>query len=232
MYLAEGPWPGKAYFDALRRARQRDASTFIDYGYSRPNVISRGPVGQFLAPMDGSPELLESPTPVDQDNSAGENGIDEALPIPDPAAIDPTSATQEVVTTRIDLANLPVAENGVSFGFAELPAVEANSAEVTDPVSQIGFVEATPCQQPSRYAPRQPRPQCPLKSNPRRTARLEIRSAILTARKSRSGSTRTPALPPEPVKNSVQRHGADISHELTPRTHGPRGTHVPTLCVD
>ncbi|TWT47508.1 TolC family protein [Botrimarina hoheduenensis] len=42
VYLAEGPWPGKAHFDALRRARQRDASLFLDYGYTRPGVMSRG----------------------------------------------------------------------------------------------------------------------------------------------------------------------------------------------
>jgi outer membrane protein TolC len=40
--LAEGPWPAKAYFDAQNAARQRDASYCINYGYSRPDVISRG----------------------------------------------------------------------------------------------------------------------------------------------------------------------------------------------
>jgi hypothetical protein len=44
--LAEGPWPGKAYFDAKRRARERDAGHYIDYGYTRPSVLSRGPVEQ------------------------------------------------------------------------------------------------------------------------------------------------------------------------------------------
>ena len=42
VYLAEGPWPGKAYFDAMRRARQRDAAMYLDYGFTRPNVFSRG----------------------------------------------------------------------------------------------------------------------------------------------------------------------------------------------
>jgi outer membrane protein TolC len=46
VFLAEGPWPGKAYFDAHRRARQRDASLYLDYGHSRPGVFSRGPVTQ------------------------------------------------------------------------------------------------------------------------------------------------------------------------------------------
>ena len=46
VYLAEGPWPGKAYFDARRRARARDASTYMDYGFTQPKVISRGPYEQ------------------------------------------------------------------------------------------------------------------------------------------------------------------------------------------
>lgn len=46
VYLAEGPWVGKAYFDARRRARARAASTPLDYGFTQPKVISRGPIEQ------------------------------------------------------------------------------------------------------------------------------------------------------------------------------------------
>ncbi|MBM4004310.1 MAG: TolC family protein [Planctomycetes bacterium] len=41
--LAEGPWPAKAYWDAVGQARQRDASYYLNYGYTRPSVVSRGP---------------------------------------------------------------------------------------------------------------------------------------------------------------------------------------------
>ena len=34
--LAEGPWPGKAYFDARRRACARDAAHCINYGFTLP----------------------------------------------------------------------------------------------------------------------------------------------------------------------------------------------------
>ena len=62
VFLAEGPWPGKAYFDAHRRARQRDASLYLDYGHSRPGVFSRGPISQdFPAVGGGSPSLQLSP---------------------------------------------------------------------------------------------------------------------------------------------------------------------------
>jgi hypothetical protein len=46
VYLSEGPWPGKAYFDARRRAKAREASTNLDYGFTQPKVISRGPYEQ------------------------------------------------------------------------------------------------------------------------------------------------------------------------------------------
>ena len=49
VYLAEGPWPGKAYFDARRRARARAASTYLDYGFTQPRVVSRGPYEQHAA---------------------------------------------------------------------------------------------------------------------------------------------------------------------------------------
>jgi len=55
VYLAEGPWPGKAHFDALRRARQRDASLYLDYGFTRPGVISRGPHAQRMDSHPATP---------------------------------------------------------------------------------------------------------------------------------------------------------------------------------
>ncbi len=46
VYLAEGPWPAKAYFDAVRRARQRDAGHALNYGFTMPRLVSRGPYNQ------------------------------------------------------------------------------------------------------------------------------------------------------------------------------------------
>ncbi len=139
VYLAEGPWPGKASFDALRRARQRDASTFVNYGYSRPNVISRGPVGQFIEMPDSGYETLEPPTPV----SSGEDGAEvdeslEAMPMPQATEgpIDPTGGELESNLQGIDLAKLPVAENDFSYGFEQLPVVMPEPA----PVTQVGFI--------------------------------------------------------------------------------------------
>ncbi len=47
VYLTEGPWPAKAYFDARRRARTRSAALYMDYGFTYPKVLTRGPNPQF-----------------------------------------------------------------------------------------------------------------------------------------------------------------------------------------
>ncbi len=67
--LAEGPWPKKAYWDALGKARERDASYYLDYGVTRPRVISRGPAPQRTEGMieelvPGAAGVEQVPTPA------------------------------------------------------------------------------------------------------------------------------------------------------------------------
>jgi len=62
----EGPWPQKAYWDAIGRARERDAGLYMDYGVSRPAVISRGPINQVhpgVGPLMEELPMIE-PTPA------------------------------------------------------------------------------------------------------------------------------------------------------------------------
>ena len=61
VFLAEGPWPGKAYFDAHRRARQRDASLYLDYGHSRPGVFSRGSISQNFEELGAAAPATQLP---------------------------------------------------------------------------------------------------------------------------------------------------------------------------
>ncbi len=84
--LEEGLWPEKAYWDAHERARERDSAKFMDYGSSRPKVISRGPYIQHtgnanaqarpasLAPGGPAPESTPETVP------AKPNGSKEYLP--------------------------------------------------------------------------------------------------------------------------------------------------------
>ena len=57
VYLTEGPWPAKAYFDARRRARSRSAALYLDYGFTYPRVLSRGPNPQSSGQVMNAEEL-------------------------------------------------------------------------------------------------------------------------------------------------------------------------------
>jgi outer membrane protein TolC len=73
--LAEGPWPQKAYFDAQNRARQRDASWELDYGFSRPRVVSRGTGEEAgIRPASGQSVTQRESYPPAYDD--GDNGDD------------------------------------------------------------------------------------------------------------------------------------------------------------
>jgi hypothetical protein len=69
--LSEGVWPAKAYFDAKRRARERDAGHYLNYGFTRPRVVSRGSYQQYQnnynnTILDGQsyPESVPSESPI------------------------------------------------------------------------------------------------------------------------------------------------------------------------
>jgi hypothetical protein len=93
IYLAEGPWPKKAYFDAVRHARKRDASYYLDYGSSRPQVISRGPYAQHagvepggmdgpLFGPEGSPTLAP-PEGASDPGDVPEEEVAPPMPLPE-----------------------------------------------------------------------------------------------------------------------------------------------------
>ncbi len=50
--LMEGPWTQKAYFDARKLARMREKSLYINYGFTRPNVITQGMYRQHTGVAD------------------------------------------------------------------------------------------------------------------------------------------------------------------------------------
>lgn len=114
----EGAWPEKAYWDALQRARARDAGIYMDYGWTRPRVISRGPTGTEGAgfqtlDVEGAPSemILETlpatdgvPTPAvrqpagDNPPAAGEPQPGD-LPAPAVGAAPPKPRLKKVAVT-------------------------------------------------------------------------------------------------------------------------------------
>jgi hypothetical protein len=102
VYLAEGQWPAKAYFDAMRQARKRDAALYIDYGYTRPNVVSQGPVQQGCSTdcqPGGSQEIFGAPR-MTPEQVLPENGVPEET-LPGPGAAPPGSLPTTTNSTRI-----------------------------------------------------------------------------------------------------------------------------------
>ncbi|MBM3955523.1 MAG: TolC family protein [Planctomycetes bacterium] len=111
VFLAEGPWPGKAYFDAYRRARQRDASLYLDYGHSRPGVFSRGPITQRFSDVGAStaveqleprdPATVEEPSPpTGSDGKPGDGRPTPAEEVPAPRPKDPPRGTATLPGNR------------------------------------------------------------------------------------------------------------------------------------
>ncbi|HWC91369.1 MAG TPA: TolC family protein, partial [Pirellulales bacterium] len=81
VYMTEGPWPAKAKFDAYRLARQRDASFFLNYGFTRPRVISQGPYRQFA---EGREPAADEPPLTTPDDSLPSGATPETVPTPPP----------------------------------------------------------------------------------------------------------------------------------------------------
>lgn len=111
--LAEGPWASKAYFDAERSARKRDAGLFVDYGFTRPQVFSEGPVEQFQGQQSMSVDLppgtkLEAePVPAATPNSPSD-----VLPTPAPGKLpaNPPAAPTPMPTGRSARLTAPAPE--------------------------------------------------------------------------------------------------------------------------
>ncbi|MCL2744671.1 MAG: TolC family protein [Planctomycetaceae bacterium] len=146
--LTEGVWPGKAYFDAKRRARHRDAGHYMNYGFTRPKEVSRGTYQQFqsgyytsLGSEVGQPQYGE-PLPVQP--QGGEPTV--APPQPDAPAVLPKS----IETT------LSPSSSGI------VPA-SASSVRVFKPVSDARYTVPSESNSMPLVAP--PTPAMPVRNN-------------------------------------------------------------------
>ncbi len=86
VYLTEGPWPAKAYFDARRRARTRSAALYMDYGFTYPRVLSQGPNRQFSGQAMAAEEMpVDAPAAAPGGPAKQPSGTEpELLPAPQP----------------------------------------------------------------------------------------------------------------------------------------------------
>jgi len=149
VFLAEGPWTGKAYFDARRRARARDASLYLDYGFTRPKVISRGPIDQaagrgevLFAPesmMPGDAPLEAIPTPAPE--------LEEIPAEPAPPAADEARTAPGPVLRPAKRKTISAAKpsSGVDTQLASLSTMTKNAApKASSPVRQAAYEAPEP----------------------------------------------------------------------------------------
>ncbi len=150
VYLAEGPWPGKAYFDARRRARARDASTYMDYGFTQPKVVSRGPYEQ---QADGSTGTGDNEQNT-QDTKPSDRSHPELVPTPDPQpanpGLQPTPAMPEEPKPQPEAgaANKARVKKSTTVQLAPETAVAASGWKKTKitpkpEIQQAGFQEVS-----------------------------------------------------------------------------------------
>jgi hypothetical protein len=117
--LAEGPWPEKAYWDALERARERSAGYEYRYGVAEPRVVRTGEFVQV------NPQLLPPHGSADE-VILGHQGLDETLyegqPTPAPMEPIPPGAAVE----SMEELEMPVA-----------PGLGPAAANVRSPQSDV-----------------------------------------------------------------------------------------------
>lgn len=119
--LAEGNWPQKAYWDALGLARQRDASYYLNYGWTRPDAVSQGPVDQGM----GRGMVIEGGVPV------------ESVPTPEPTPAEPAPADGQTAPD-----NLPAPDAGPAPNAAPAPELGPVTGGPSGPLLNAPIVRA------------------------------------------------------------------------------------------
>jgi hypothetical protein len=173
--LSEGPWAGKAYFDARKRARERDAGIFIDYGFTQPSVFSRGRFQQFIngqgtpgtqGPAAGQAtgaEEVPSPQPLPAGQTpAGPSGTpgDGVMPMPQARGLTTPPAQGNVAAAPYGAAGSPgrgaaqASPGGAARGwFGSRSGQAMNPAGVAGPTTNAPGANGRPVQQASFLAP-------------------------------------------------------------------------------
>ncbi|MGO9109961.1 MAG: TolC family protein [Thermoguttaceae bacterium] len=152
VYLTEGPWPAKAYFDARRRARSRSAALYLDYGFTYPKVLSRGPLPQSSGQvMDAEEMPTNAPASVPGAPAKQPSGTGpEVLPAPpaQPSGTNPPqrpAGPREPVNPDSTAAVRQPGQGTHDLGFLDLSSLAAKADEAAaasnyDPaVRQAGY---------------------------------------------------------------------------------------------
>ena len=144
--MAEGPWAAKAYQDAFEYSRRRGASHVLNYGWTRPGVVSMGPVE--MAPVETGGGLLDDFQDIPLEPSLSPEEIPTPAPVPGenrqptPAQPIPSDATDPVTLTPLPGGTRAVMtfSDGTKLDRQPLPALVAPVQEKPE-VQMTGWVD-------------------------------------------------------------------------------------------
>ncbi len=149
--MQEGPWPTKAYEDATDHARRRDAARYLDYGASRPKVISQGPYQQHLGNVNEGAEFNPAkhempelePVPANPSTDKSEKQLDK-IPEEDIPAL---PERKKVPTPEKDPPDVKTLNKTNRLPTAALNRSEQQSVETTrassSVIRQAGYIQPT-----------------------------------------------------------------------------------------
>ena len=140
VYLAEGPWPNKAYSDAWELARKRDASQYLNYGYTRPQVFSRGEYQQ-----------IQNRGALSSDENVEYYEMDETQPYSQPATetIETEDTTASIQMIRQMPAKAMVGSNGnIVPASAKMP--QTQQRQLVPQTNQYSAPQQNWVQEPAR----------------------------------------------------------------------------------
>lgn len=125
VYLAEGPWPGKAYHDAERREATRGRPLALNYASSRAPAVSAGVFPQHLtSPVSSETPPSQSPLPL----PSGNGPLPPASPLPPPTEAATNNANSPVLlASKVSYAPDSLPE----IRFHERPAVDSGAPNAT-----------------------------------------------------------------------------------------------------
>lgn len=136
VYLAEGPWPGKAYCDARDQAMLRANAVPLDYTMTQPQVFSRGPYPQITgdaplpAGVDPLPGIEEIPSPTPADGSGQGAPTPADLPMTVPPPTGSTGPTADASNPPLPAAETPaVRQASATEDLLFRPAASATKVE-------------------------------------------------------------------------------------------------------
>ncbi|MDR1925644.1 MAG: TolC family protein [Planctomycetaceae bacterium] len=130
VYLVEGSWPSKAYFDAKRRAKAEDASTRINYGFTRPKVVSRHRYQQFQYSNNAISNgvTTEVNTTITEPTQQHDEKLLERPPVIKPKVIESENGTTPIPTPT-PIATPDVTTNGLQIS----PSTEKEFRQIPQP---------------------------------------------------------------------------------------------------